>query len=140
MTETDVPRLEARDLEDELKPFLEAKRARHLFAVYGTGDEQILPFANMPVVPVRSELELRSRLPPIQEEDPRAVFLVPWTSDVPLDLAGRFARDGRVIRIGREARLKRLFGVGEVDVEALKSPLAENQRRKSLCAAQASSL
>jgi hypothetical protein len=30
-----------------------------------------------------------------------------------------------VIRIGREARLKRLFGVGEVDVEALKSPLTE---------------
>lgn len=128
MSETDVPRLEPRDLEDELRPFLEAKRARHLFAVYGTGDEQILKFgssADMRVVPVRSELELRARLPPIQEDDPRVVFLVPWTSDVPLDLAGRFARDGRVIRIGREARLKRLFGVGEVDVEALKSPLAE---------------
>lgn len=128
MSETDVPRLEPRDLEDELRPFLEAKRARHLFAVYGTGDEQLLRFgssADMRVVPVRSELELRSRLPPIQEEDPRVVFLVPWTNDVPLDLAGRFARDGRVIRIGREARLKRLFGVGEVDVDALKSPLAE---------------
>src|ERR1019366_3674234 len=59
------------------------------------------------------------------EEDPRMVFLVPWTRDIPIDLAGRFARDGRVIRIGRESRLRRLFGVGEVDVEALKSPLPE---------------
>lgn len=128
MSQTDVPRLEPRDLEDELRPFLEAKRARHLFAVYGTGDEQLLKFgssADMRVVPVRSELELRARLPPIEEDDPRVVFLVPWTDDVPLDIAGRFARDGRVIRIGRDARLRRLFGVGEVDVEALKSPLAE---------------
>jgi hypothetical protein len=128
LSETDVPRLEPRDLEDELRPFLEAKRARHLLAVYGTGDEQLLKVggaADMLVVRVRSELELRSRLPPIQEEDPRMVFLVPWTRDIPIDLAGRFARDGRVIRIGRESRLRRLFGVGEVDVEALKSPLAE---------------
>ena len=128
MTQTDVPRLEPRDLEDELRPFLEAKRARHLLAVYGTGDEQFLKVGggtDMLVVPVRSELELRSRLPAIQEEDPRMVFLVPWTRDIPIDLAGRFARDGRVIRIGRESRLKRLFGVGEVDVDALKSPLTE---------------
>lgn len=141
MSETDVPRLEARDLEDELRPFLEARRARHLFAVYGTGDEQLLKFASsadMRVVPVRSELELRSRLPALQVDDPRMVFLVPWTHDVPLDLAGRFARDGRVIRVGREARLKRLFGVGEVDIDALKSPLTEwllrpsNSRRYSV--------
>jgi hypothetical protein len=128
MSDLDVPRLEPRDLEEELKPFLEAKRARHLFAVYGTGDEQVLRFAtgrDMQVVPVRSELELRSRLPPLHEDDPRMVFLVPWTVDVPLDIQGRFARDGRVIRIGREARLKRLFGVGEVDVEALRSPLTD---------------
>lgn len=134
MNETDVPRLEARDLEEELRPFLEAKRARHLFVVYGTGDEQVLRFnggADMGVVPVRSELEFRSLLPPLEEENPRKVFLVPWTHDVPLDLAGRFARDGRVIRIGREARLKRLFGVGEIDIDALKSPLTEWLLRSS---------
>jgi PglZ domain len=128
VSDADLPRLESRDLEDELRPFLEAKRTRHLFAVYGTGDGQTLRFggsADMLVVPVRSELELRSLLPPIEEESPRRVFLVPWTSDVPLDLAGRFARDGRVIRIGRESRLKRLFGVGEVDLDAQKSPLAD---------------
>ncbi len=128
MNDADVPRLETRDLEEELKPYLEAKRARHLFAVYGTGDDQILRFSGWPemqVIRVRSELELRSQLPPLHEEDPRRVFLVPWTHDMPLDLSGRFIRDGRVIRIGREARLKRLFGVGEVDVDALKSPLTE---------------
>ncbi len=125
---TDLPWLEARDLEEELKKLLEAKRERYVFAVYGTGDEQTLRIdghADMTVLPVRSELELRSRLPPLDREEPRMVFLVPWAGLVPLDLVGRFARDGRVLRIGREARLKRLFGVGEVDVEAQKSPLAE---------------
>ncbi|MBK8255144.1 MAG: BREX-2 system phosphatase PglZ [Polyangiaceae bacterium] len=43
---------------------------------------------------------------------------------MPLDLAGRFARRGRVIRVDTEARLKVLFGVGEVDIEAKKSALA----------------
>jgi hypothetical protein len=128
VSDVDVPRLESRDLEEELRPFLQAQRHSHLFAVYGTGDEQTLRFPTSPqmeVVRVRSELELRARLPPLHAEDPHMVFLVPWTVDVPLDLRGRFARDGRVIRIGRETRLKRLLGVVEVDVEAARSPLTD---------------
>ncbi len=127
MSETDVPRLEARDLEEELERYLE-KRSHHLFAVFGTGDEQTLHFASagaMAAIPVRSELELRRMLPGLHEQDPRKVFLVPWTGTVPLDLQGRFAAGGRVLTIGRASRLKRLFGVGEIDKDALSSPLAD---------------
>ena len=53
------------------------------------------------------------------------MYLVPWTDDLPLDLRGRFARDGRVTQVGREARLKRLFGVVDVDADAARSPLAD---------------
>jgi hypothetical protein len=128
VTEVEVPPLEARDLVEGLKQLLEAKRARYLFAVYGEGVEQTLKFDSHPdmhVLPVRSELELRAHMPALTEQDPRMVFLVPWTEDIPLDLAGRFARDGRVIRIGRESRLKTMFGVGEVDIEVQKSALAD---------------
>lgn len=127
MTVSDVPRLEARDLEEELQRYLE-KRSHHLFAVYGTGDEQTLNLSGagtMVAVPVRSELELRQRLPSLHEHDPRKVYLVPWTGTVPLDLQGRFAAGGRVLTIGRESRLKRLFSVGEIDRDALASPLAD---------------
>lgn len=127
MSGDDVPRLTPRDLEEELERYLQ-NRSHHLFAVYGTGDEQTLNFASagsMAAIPVRSELELRRLLPSLHEEDPRKVFLVPWTGSVPLDLAGRFAAGGRVLTIGRASRLKRLFGVGDVDKDALASPLAD---------------
>ena len=38
-------------------------------------------------------------------------------NDIPLDIAGRFALNGRVRRIGKDARLRHLFGVGEVEGE-----------------------
>ncbi len=124
----DVPQLDRRDLEEELRPWFQARRAHHMFAVFGSGAEQTVGLdgaGDVQVIPVRSELELRARLPPIGLDDPHLVFLVPWTHDVPLDLRGRFARDGRVLRIGREARLRRMFGVVEVDPDAVRSPLAE---------------
>ncbi len=124
----DVPQLDRRDLEEELRPWFQARRAHHMFAVYGSGAEQVVHLdtaGDVQVIPVRSELELRARLPPIGRDDPRLVFLVPWTHDIPLDLRGRFARDGRVLRIGRESRLRRIFGVVEVDNEAVRSPLAD---------------
>lgn len=128
MIDSDVPKVEARDLQEELKRYLNVKRAHHMFAVYGTGDEQVLKFdtaGDVRVVPVRSELDLRAKMPGLADADPRVVFLVPWTEDIPIDLRGRFVRDGRVIRVGREARLKRLFGVLDVDADAVRGALTD---------------
>jgi hypothetical protein len=127
VTELEPPYLERRDLEAQLRPYLENRR-HHLFAVFGRGEEQVLHFENAPdmiVRPVRSELELRARMPPLTDENARIVFLVPWTDRMPIDLSGRFMGNGRVIRIGKEARLKHLFGVGEIDAEAVQSPLSD---------------
>lgn len=124
-----VPHLSAHDLRADLEEVYRSKRHHHLFAYFGTGDEGLLKLANageLQVVPVRSELELRARLPALHDDDTRIAFLVPWTHDIPLDLAGRFALGGRVRRIGKEARLRQLFGAAEVDERALRSPLADH--------------
>ena len=121
-----VPHLSAHDLRADLEEAYRRKRHHHLFAYFGTGDEQTLKLANtgdFQVVPVRSELELRERLPELAIDDARMAFLVPWTDDIPLDIAGRFALNGRVRRIGKDARLRHLFGVGEIEGDALRSPL-----------------
>lgn len=129
-----VPQLSPHDLRADLEEAYRSKRHHHLFAYFGTGEEGVLKLANAAefrVVPVRSELELRERLPPLEDEEARVAFLVPWTEDIPLDLAGRFALGGRVRRIGREARLRQLFGVAEIDDRALRSPLAEHLLSKA---------
>ncbi|MBO6936778.1 MAG: BREX-2 system phosphatase PglZ [Deltaproteobacteria bacterium] len=121
-----VPHLSAHDLRADLEEAYRRKRHHHLFAYFGTGDEQTLKLVNVGdfhVVPVRSELELRERLPKLADDDARMAFLVPWTGDIPLDISGRFALNGRVRRIGKDARLRHLFAVGEVEGEALRSPL-----------------
>lgn len=123
-----VPHLSAHDLRADLERAYEdpKKRRHHLFAFFGTGDEQVLKLrasADVFVVPVRSELELRERMPELTDDDARIAFLVPWTDDIPLDIAGRFALNGRVRRIGKDARLRQLFGVGGVEGEPLRSPL-----------------
>lgn len=122
------PRLSAQDLKVELEDSYRTRRQHHLFAFYGTGDEAALEVANtrVRIVPVRSELDLREKLPALDaEEEERVAFLVPWTHDLPLDLAGRFALNGRVRKIGKEARLRAIFGVSEVDDEARRSRLAD---------------
>ena len=124
-----VPHLSVHDLRADLEEAYRSKRHHHLFAYFGTGDETVVKLSNageFRVVPVRSELELRELLPPLDDDDARIAFLVPWTHDVPLDLAGRFALGGRVRRIGKEARLRQLFGVAEIDERALRSPLADH--------------
>ena len=129
-----LPQLSPHDLRADLEDAYRSKRHHHLFAYFGTGEEGVLKLANAAefrVVPVRSELELRERLPPLEDEDARVAFLVPWTEDIPLDLAGRFALGGRVRRIGKEARLRQLFGVAEIDDRALRSPLAEHLLSKA---------
>jgi len=121
------PTLSAHDLRHELEEAYRQRRVHHLFAFFGEGVEETIDVggAKVRVVPVRSELELRARMPALDEDDEAHVaFLVPWTSDVPLDLAGRFAFTGRVRKIGKEAKLRALFGVNEIDDEARRSALA----------------
>lgn len=123
---TVVPRLRGRDIEAALQQI--GSRTRNLYAIYGTGEEQQLRpenEASLRVLPVRSELDLRANMPPLAEADPRIVFLVPWTTDIPLDLAGRFARDGRVTQVGRQTQLKKLFQVPLVSQELENHPLTQ---------------
>ena len=116
-----VPVLSAQDLKADLEEAHRARRHHHLFAFYGRGEEHELGIGDtkVRVVPVRSEIELREKMPSLEADDGvRVAFLVPWTHDIPLDLAGRFALNGRVRKIGKESRLRAVFGVSEVDDEA----------------------
>ena len=127
-----VPELSAADLRVGLEKAYQARRQHHLFAFFGTGVPDSLevkgPRESGPVivqiVPVRSELELREKMPPLTDDESKIAFLVPWTHDVPLDLAGRFVLNGRVNKIGKESRLQALFGVSAVDDDARRSALA----------------
>lgn len=122
----DVPKLSRHDLTEQIQRLYRSERKRHLVAFFGTGVEEELRFANMGpfhVVPVRSELELRERMPALGDDEARVAFLVPWATEVPLDLAGRFARSGRIFRVGTEARLLTLLGATEIEDEARRSPL-----------------
>lgn len=124
---TGVPLLTRQDITEHLDRLYRSERARHLVAFFGTGTEEAVTTNNAGqflVVPVRSELELRERMPPLEDEHARIAFLVPWATDIPLDLAGRFARSGRIQRVGADARLRTLLGASELDEEARKSPLA----------------
>ena len=61
------------------------------------------------VIPVRSELELRRHLPPLHDTHHTA-FVLGWPArELPVDIAGRFVRHGRVDRIERVDRLRHLF-------------------------------
>jgi hypothetical protein len=123
----DVPLLTANDLRAELDEAYRGRRQHHLFAFFGAGDLGEITVGDAPVrvVPVRSEIELREKMPALTDDEVvRVAFLVPWTHDIPLDLAGRFALHGRVRKIGKESRLRALFGVSQVDDDARRSALA----------------
>ncbi|WP_437602988.1 BREX-2 system phosphatase PglZ [Sorangium sp. So ce590] len=124
---SDIPSLTQRDITEQIGKLYRYERKRHLFAFFGTGIEEQLSFPNMPplrVVPVRSELELRERMPVLGDEETRIAFLVPWATEIPIDLAGRFAQSGKILRIGTEARLMTLLGANEIEGEARKSALS----------------
>ncbi len=121
-------------LEQELRRFYSDRREHYMVAVYGTGVEVELTLdgtsvatqKSLPpvkVIAVASELELRERMPPIEEARPCVAFLVPFTSDIPSDLAGRFAINGRVLRFGPERQLAALCGTDRVSAEAAASVL-----------------
>lgn len=123
-----LPHLSAIDLRADIEEAYRARRHHHLFAFFGTGDEQTIALTDgeVRVIPVRSEIELREKMPALQDDDNvRVAFLVPWSHDIPLDIAGRFALNGRVRKIGKEARLRALFGVNEIDDDVRRVPLVE---------------
>lgn len=128
----DLPELSRKDVEQALLELRRReKQGRRLFAFHGRyapGTEETLTVdggESVHVIPVRSELDLRAHMPPIGAVTPPIVFIVPWTGEVPLDLAGRFSWDGRIKRIGKESRLKRLLGATELGEGVVQSPLAE---------------
>ena len=125
---TAAPRLSRGDICEQLERLFRNDRGhRHLVAFHGSGDEQVVDTANagrFDVRPVRSELELRERMPALDDEDARVAFLVPWATEIPIDLSGRFARSGKVHAIGIEERLRTKFAVTEVFEGARTSRLA----------------
>ncbi len=125
---SDLPQLSSQDIRAQLEKHLAQGRRHFLFAFYGTGAEATieLPEGRFDVVPVASELDLRDQLQRYGTVEARAAFLVPWSTEIPMDLAGRFARGGKVLRVGTEARLMRMFGVAEVEPDARRSALAQH--------------
>ena len=100
---------------------------RRLIAIHGTGDAGLVdtPGGSITVIPVASELDLRARLPPHDDETSRIAFLVPWTGHLALDVAGRFIGTGRIYLVGPVTRLRRVFRAKEIDDAATASPLAK---------------
>lgn len=124
---SEPPQLSSTDIRAQLEKYYEHERRHHLFAFYGRGEDSAIDVANAGrfyVVPVVSELDLRDKLASYASADARAAFLVPWSTEVPMDLSGRFARGGKVLRVGSAARLQRMFGVAEISGDARKSALA----------------
>lgn len=123
-----LPTLQRADIEEALREMYDAGRQHHLFAFYGTGklDTVKLDLAGeIDIVPVRSELELRSELSKLKDDQEKRAFLVPWRGAIPMDLRGRFAKNGDVRVIGKELRIRRLFGVQSLDDGLAASPLYE---------------
>lgn len=129
-----LPILSSALLTQGLRGFYSDRRKHYLVAVYGTGQSEELtleltatgsqkPLPKVRVIPVASELELRQRMPSVEEALPCIAFLVPFTEDLPSDLAGRFANNGRVLRFGPERQLAALFGAEGCSGEAAESKL-----------------
>ncbi len=106
----------------------DSQRRSHLFAVLGTGEATLLATkaGEFQVVPVRSEIELRQALPPIEggKDTVRRVFLVPWDT-LPLDISGRFAGRGRVQTLPRISLLRTRLNIAEADPQISESKLAD---------------
>lgn len=121
-----APELSRRDLENQVRQLIAAGRKRFLLAFHGRGADDVLEVdgTRIRVVSVRSELDLRRRLLEVPRDE-YAAFLIPWrAASLPLDLQGRFARDGKIQTVGRAERLYARFGVSEIDEDATSSPLA----------------
>jgi hypothetical protein len=120
------PALSSKDIVAKLEQLYRYERRHHLIAFFGSGQDdtvEVRGAGRFMVVPVASELDLRDQLNRL-EEDARAAFLVPWSTEVPLDLRGRFARSGKVLRVGAHERLLRMFRASEISDGARNSALA----------------
>lgn len=119
-----VPHLTLDDLGGQIERL--GRHGRRMVAVYGTGDFAQVPLEGkgmVEVIPVRSELELRSRLPAVTESPYRA-YLVPFTGVLPADIGGRFIASGHIARIGPAAKLAARTGVTVPPDEAAQLRLA----------------
>ena len=102
------------------------KRNHFLFAVYGTGKgglHKTKAAGDVHVVPVTGELEFRREF--IKYRDERAVFLVPFPQ-LPDDVLGSFAFGGKVKRLDREAKLKRLLSATALGRAVVRSELGKH--------------
>lgn len=123
-----LPPLSPDAIRDEVKKILLQKADRRLFAFYGTGRLETVALDNndtLEIVPIRSEIDLRAKLPPLDAVAETKAYLVPWEKEIPLDIAGRFARQGRVVSIGQSGRLQSLLGGAAVDASLLHHPLGK---------------
>jgi len=126
------PNLDPAALAHQLaRMFAGGRERRPLIAVHGTCDDprplDLPGVGRFEVVRADSELDLRARMPePSLAAPARTVFLISWTHQLPLDIAGRFSRDGQVFRVDDEVRLSRLFTAPfeTIDADALTSRLA----------------
>ena len=128
-----APPLNRDDLQAELGKLFarrserqDATFPRRLAAIYGRCEPDVLEIDGQPieVVPVASEYELRLALPDPHEERRLAFVLAYPAIEVPVDIAGRFVKRGRVRRLGRHERLRRLFA-GALDEERSRRSLVE---------------
>ncbi len=113
-------------LRSELARLLQKERRSYLVAFFGAGEpgEVLVNARRFRVVPTRSELDLRAKLPErVDADTPGTVYLVDWTESLPLDIACRLA-SGRLQRINRDTRIAALFGARDVDPLLLGSNLA----------------
>lgn len=129
----DLPELSLRDIKEALAEVRGRERqGRRFFAFHGryalgAAEEIHLDDGErFMVVPIKSELDLRDRLPVLGAVTLPTAFIVPWTGEIPVDIAGRFSRDGHIKRIGKESRLKRLLNATSLGDRIVGSPLAEH--------------
>ena len=121
-----APRLTKEMITSELGRIFAKERRSHLVAFFGTGDEATLPVnaRTFTVVPTRSELDLRRRMPALLDRDDGGfVYLVDWAEQLPLDISGRLA-SGRLQRIDKDTRIASLYGAREVDPRLLGTALS----------------
>ena len=73
-----VPVLGSADLKVELQNAYRQRRQHHLHAFFGTGVEGSIDVDDsaVRVVPVRSEIELREKMPPLSATQERIAYLV----------------------------------------------------------------
>lgn len=103
-----------------------ARHGRTFLAIYGQGEAGSVPLegkGTVEVVPVRSELELREKLPPFGQQPYRA-YLVPFFGNLPEDIGGRFIANGKIERIGPMQQIAGLTGTNEAEIEACQTKLA----------------